>query len=169
MFLARTPQNLTYTRRPMPSDVRGVVHTLRLMRSIVHEYKAHPAIRQAAISILFLAPQKDDYQEVNTLFEYVRDDIRYVRDIHNIETLQTPDKTMEIGAGDCDDKVTLLCALLEAVGYPTQFIVAGYTSENAYEHVYCLTAIKGVPVALDATEPYPMGYTPPGAVALACE
>jgi transglutaminase-like putative cysteine protease len=71
--------------------------------------------------------------------------------------------------GDCDDQVVLLATLLEAVGYPTRFVVSGYNDPGQFEHVYLQAWLNDQWVNMDPTEQHPMGWAAPGAVALGAE
>lgn len=126
-------------------------------------------IRQAATSIVFLTPEKNEHAEVDALYSWVRDHVRYVRDIHEVETLSTPERTLQGRIGDCDDQATLLASLLEAVGYPTRFVVAGYYEHGSVEHVYLQAFAGGDWIDLDPTEKQCMGWAPPGPVSLYIE
>ena len=148
------------------NGLRGVLQTLGVMRSMVNDAKVDPLIRQRATDIVFVTPSKDAWAEAEALFEFVRDRIRYTRDVHGVETLSTPQKKLEAGLGDCDDQSTLLAALLESVGYPTRFVVAGYSGPTP-EHVYLQVLLgdpdsgDGVWVDCDPTESGPLGWAPP--------
>jgi len=139
------------------------------MRRLVREYRKHPDIRQAATTAVFLTPERDELSEVRALFLYVRDGIRYVRDVHEVETLSSPDKTLAGMVGDCDDQSTLLASLLEAIGYPTRFVVAGYSAPGELEHVYLQAFAQGEWIDMDPTESWPMGYAPPDPVTVMIE
>jgi len=171
MMLAPSPNLIAETPFRYADGVPGVYQTLGIMRAMVRAYKTDPTIRQAATSAVFLSPEKDDLHEVETLFNLVRDNIRYVRDICDVETLSTPDVTLQGRIGDCDDKTVLLCSLLEAIGYKTRFVIAGYYTPSNYEHVYCqvFVPVLGDWVSCDATERGPLGYEPPNPVAYAVE
>jgi len=158
MMLAPTP-TLTGVVIGIPNGRAGVAATLQAMRELVNRSKVDPQIRQAAQSIIFLQPEKDYLAEAEAVFNFVRDTIRYTRDVHMVETLQTPAITLATRQGDCDDQATLLAAMLESVGIPTRFVVAGYNSHD-FEHVY-LQAWCGGWIGMDATEHEPMGWEPP--------
>lgn len=136
------------------------MHTIRVMRSLVENAKHSAPIIDAAVSIIYLTPQKDQLAEACAIFDYVRDSIRYVRDVFGTETLADPRTTLLRKVGDCDDQSTLLAALLEAVGYRTRFVVAGYSSTN-YEHVYVQVFVRGQWFNCDPTEDKPFGWAPP--------
>jgi len=167
MFIAPTPQ-LTGCLTRYAAGIPGVRQTIAAMRALVNKYKVDLGIRQAATSTIFLTPERDELAEVRALFLLVRDSVRYVRDIHNVETLMSPDKTLASRLGDCDDQVTLLATLCEAVGYPTRFVVAAYSMPSEYEHVY-MQVQAGQWIDADPTEPHALGWAPPDPVSLMVE
>lgn len=130
------------------------------MTRLVREYKAHPDVRDTAIELTSDLLQKDYYGEVQRLFQFVQHEIRYMQDVTDIETLQTPEVTLQNRVGDCDDKATLLAALLESIGHPTRFQAVGF-APGEVSHVFVETRIGTRWIALDATEPNPMGWQPP--------
>ena len=144
----------------LPPDAAGTRETLVLMRQLVQRYKKDSMIRDTALSLIQGLPQRDWTGEVRALFEYVRDRIRYARDVNRVETLQTPPVTMEVEAGDCDDKSTLLASLLESVGHPSRFVAVGYKAPGAYSHVYVESKIGENWVSLDPTADKPFGWSP---------
>lgn len=167
MLTAPTP-HLSGNIVHISNGTAGIYQTLAAMRRMVNQCKTDFTIRQAATSLVFLTPEKDEISEVRAIFEFVRDRIRYTKDIHGVETLSTPDKTLAGMVGDCDDQTTLLASLLEAVGYPTRFVIAGYNGPD-YEHVYLQAWVGGQWIGLDPTEPYPMGWEPPAPTVIAYE
>lgn len=144
----------------LPPGEQGTSATLQLMKRLTNQFKRSPAIRETALSLIGDLRPKDWRGEVNALFTYVRDHIRYTRDVRGLETLQIPTVTMDLSAGDCDDKSTLLASLLESVGHPTRFVAVGYTVPGAYSHVYVETKMGQRWVPLDATMPHPLGWSP---------
>lgn len=155
---------ITTTAAHISNGMRGIFQTIALMRSLVAEGRRDPVIRSAAISIIFLTPEKNQRAEIEACFNFVRDSVRYVRDIHDVETLATARKTLETMIGDCDDQSVLLASMLESIGYPTRFIVAGYMSADMVEHVFIEVQCDGQWIACDATEQEPMGWAPPNCV-----
>lgn len=131
------------------------------MRDLVNRYKRHDAVRSAALDLVRSLPPKDYAREVNAIFTFVRDRIRYTKDVNGVETVQTPPATLELEAGDCDDKATLLAAMLESVGHPTRFVAVGYTGPDTFQHVYVETYVGRRWVPLDATMTgAPVGWQP---------
>lgn len=147
----------------------GVLQTLAHMRRLVREYRTHPDIRRAATSILFLTPDRYGIARPVALFEWVREHVRYVPDVLDVETLASPVITLRSMFGDCDDQATLLATLFEAVGYPTRFVVAAYSDPSVMEHVYLQVAVDGQWFDCDPTEPLPFGIAPPDPLAVYIE
>ena len=159
---------LSGVRAAMPSGDSGVFATVRKMRALVNQYKTDMNIRGCALHLLYLIPQKFDCAECESIFDFVRDNIRYTKDVLNIETLSTPVVTLQTRQGDCDDKSTLLAALLESAGYQTRFVVASYVSGD-FEHVYVQVCCDGEWITCDTTENYPFGWEPPAPIRLSIE
>lgn len=149
------PHNLSN----IPRGLGGVRATLSMMSKLVNYSKKNPAIREAALNIVRDLPQKDYKNEVVKIHAFVRDHIRYVKDVKGVETLQYPLNTLEIGQGDCDDKSTLAASLLESIGHPTRFIAVGFRP-NSCSHVYLQTKIGQKWVGFETTEPVPLGWEP---------
>jgi transglutaminase-like putative cysteine protease len=160
---------LDYSRPSMlgslPPGAAGTRVTLQMMRNLVHEGRRSDRVRSTAISLTNTLAPKDWSGEVRALFAFVRDNIRYVRDIHDVETLQTAEATLDLEAGDCDDKAVLLSALLESIGHPTRFVAVGYFRRDHYEHVYVETRMGAGWIALDATMDVEAGWSPRPSVA----
>ncbi len=151
----------TATLGKIPAGDAGTRATLQIMSRLVREWKKHYPIRQLALNLVRSADQKDWMAEVERLHRYVRDRIRYVRDITQVETLATPMRVLQIGQGDCDDKATLLATLLESIGHPTRFVAVAVNGRPAYCHVYVETRARTGWIPLETTEPWPAGVKVP--------
>lgn len=156
-----TPASPTRHRLiPQMAGLGGIRQTLTLMRQLTAHYKTDPTIRELALRLTRNLPQKDFYGEARELWAFVKHNIRYTLDVNGVETIQTPLKTLEYGAGDCDDKALLLAALLESIGHETRFKAVGFHS-GLINHVLLETNIRGKWLAMETTEPVPLGWTPP--------
>jgi len=93
----------------IPGGDKGTRETLERMRTIVirsmKDRKWGAYFRGLAIKITNEAGcrTKDFKCEAKSLFEWVRDNVKWIRDIRGFETLQYPYRTLAFGAGDCDD------------------------------------------------------------------
>lgn len=159
------PANLRGTVLAIRDGADGIYDTLRVMREFVETAKLDPNMRARVAQLLLMTPEKDQLREVVTIFEFARDRIRYMQDVAGVETVSSPQQTMAIGAGDCDDKAVLLATMLEIAGYPSKFIATGYSVPGVFEHVYVAAQLKdGAWIPLDATEKVPVGWEAPFAV-----
>jgi transglutaminase-like putative cysteine protease len=143
---------------------KAAYQTVELMRDFVYKATADPAIRELAVAIVSDCPPKDYDCELKTIFETIQNCIRYTRDPFLAEGVQSPQRTILLGGGDCDDMVQVLAALLSSVGFgPMRFVLAACDpkSPDVFSHVYLEVFHKGQWVALDPTEPYPPGWRPP--------
>lgn len=138
--------------------------TLKHMRKFVWEGMRLPAVRDQANLILEGVPGKAWRWQMHQLFNWVRDNITYRLDPNGLETVQRADITLELGYGDCDDFCVLLSTLLECCGYWTAFRALGFDQPGEFSHVIVVAQMPGETplIALDATEPQPMGWSPPG-------
>ena len=144
----------------LPNGASGTHTTLKIMTDLVRRFKIDPLMRDAAISLTAGLRPKDRVGEVQALYEYVRDRIRYIRDVAGVETIQIPAVTMELEAGDCDDKSVLLATMLESIGHPTRFVATGYRAPQSFSHVYVETLLNDAWIPLDATTDKPFGWEP---------
>ncbi|HEY6018365.1 MAG TPA: transglutaminase-like domain-containing protein [Candidatus Paceibacterota bacterium] len=159
MEIPYSPEQTRSTLQALPDGVAGTRETLRLMVEMARKGKRTLAVRRLAQQILVDVPQKAWIAEVRSIQAYVRDHVRYTMDIRDIETLQTPEKTIEFNQGDCDDKSILVASLLESVNHPARFIAVGQ-EPNAYEHVYVETRIANHWIPVETTEPVGLGWQP---------
>ena len=135
----------------IPSGAQGTLTTLKTMRRIVREAKKSLTIRVLALKIARSAGSKQFAKEAKLIQQWVKNNIAYRRDIRGVETLSTPDKTLEFRAGDCDDQSILVASLLESIGHPTRFVAVGFIP-GKYSHVLTETLLGTKWVALETTE-----------------
>lgn len=148
----------------IPSGAAGVRATLMLMRELARRYRADPAIRERAASLVQHLPQKSWLAEVKALHAFVRDGIRYLKDTNGVEVVQTPVVTLAVEHGDCDDKATLLATFLEAIGHPARYVAVGF-EPGRYSHVYVETKVGPKWIPLETTaDGYEPGMAPLRAV-----
>lgn len=157
------------TRGNLAGGDLGVAQTLDIMRGLVHRGSRELEVRAAAIEAIRASGVRphDHEGETRALFRFVRDRIHFVNDVAGVETLQGPRATLSIGAGDCDDKATLLASLLGAVGIPSSFrvVAANRRSPGRFSHVYVVAHLGRRNIPLDPTySRTPPGWQIPGAL-----
>lgn len=134
----------------------GTRQTLEIMRGLVRQGRSDVRVRETAVQIVRGAgiPGHDFARELATLFAFVRDRIRFTRDPVGVELLQGARYTLERGAGDCDDKATLLAALLESIGHPAELrfrAIGVRPGSPQFSHVYVVARLGGREIPLDPT------------------
>jgi len=125
----------TATLVSIPGGLAGVRATLEHMVSIVRTFKTDLNVRNTAGQLVSGCGDKDYRCELSTLQRFVRDRIRYVRDVDGVETLQTPVQTLKLGFGDCDDKAMLLAALAASIGFSVRFCAIAVRDAPDFSHV----------------------------------
>lgn len=141
---------VTYQLSFISGGRSGVRATLAAMSKIVKQYKKTREIRELALSIVANVPAKNWLAEVNAIYQFVKHNIRYVKDIKGVETLHSPIQLLRLRQGDCDDMSILSACLLEALGHPTRFCAVGINGGN-FSHVFAQTKVAGKWVTLECT------------------
>jgi transglutaminase-like putative cysteine protease len=159
----RTAPRISISR--VPAGYRGTRTTVDYMVRLIRDGAKDFCVRQTAIDILFdrgIAP-KDYLGEIRALFEWVKANIRYTRDIHHVELLHSPRRMLQLQAGDCDDMTILLSSMLKAVGHPVRLTLAGFNPRrrSLFTHVYLEVLCRSRWIPLDPTVDKPMGWAPP--------
>ncbi len=119
-------------------------------------------VRNQALAIVKGVPARDFRGEVEAVWEWMRDNIRFVRDIRGVETVAVPWRTLELGQGDCDDVSVLTNSLLESLSFQTRFRAVGFRP-GELSHVYPEVKLGKWWVPLETTVPGAyIGWYPPG-------
>jgi hypothetical protein len=157
----------------VPKGRQGTLVTARLIAQMIRAGAKDFYVRQKAIQIFraYRVHPKDRFGEVGALFDFVRRNIRYTRDIFRVELLHSARRMLELRAGDCDDMTILLGSMLVATGHPVRLILAGFRRDkpHAYSHIYPEVNVRGRWIAIDATVDHPMGWAPPAIWKCVCE
>ncbi|WP_457642643.1 transglutaminase-like domain-containing protein [Persephonella sp.] len=133
--------------------INNIQEEILLLTAIVNQHKTKPFYRQLATQIINSFPcQHKNYDcYVFAIAKWVRENIKYIKDITGYETLQTPDNTLKIGGGDCDDHAILVATLLQSIGIKATFKIVG--EKGRYKHIYVIaTTPKGKKWVIDTTE-----------------
>jgi transglutaminase-like putative cysteine protease len=115
----------------------GTARTVTYMRAAATgiDGAKNPHVRQLAIALARGLDARDYSGQVAALFNYVKNNIEFRGEYE--ETLQTPIVTLQMRAGDCDDKVTLLASLLLSLGFQVRPVtVAADPLSTDFSHVY---------------------------------
>jgi len=176
------PYRLSY----IPSGDAGVRATLNVMVAIVIAYRKSPLVRMWAQGLAGDCENRDRVCQVSQVQATVRDTIKYLPDVRDVETIQTPDYTLRMGSGDCDDQSVLVACALESIGFETRFCAIARHG-GPFSHVSSQvrlgktwvnleTILPGLPAdwcdpagnCYPAGSPVPIGWFPPDVTAVKC-
>lgn len=172
VFDSRVPRNdavILDSRAPvaklmgLPSGPAAIVKTLKIMADLARAAERSPTqYARAKANEIYRAAgirPRQYTQEARALQSWVQNNIRYVRDPVNVELVQSPEVTLKLLTGDCDDQATLLAAMLTATGHPSQFVAVGMNGAP-FSHVLVETKIADKWVPAETILKKPLGWYP---------
>lgn len=149
----------------------GTTETVSLMQQLAVTGSRDRLVQTTARGIIQQSGATNVRDAVLALFHWVRDRVLFAADPIGLERIQAPWVTLARRSGDCDDKSTLLAAMIRAAGLrvPLSFRVIA-TDRRAplqFSHVYVI--VRGTrPLALDPTHAgTPAGWQVPDPFRLA--
>jgi len=142
-------------RMSMPGGDRGTEFTVAKIRELVHQGMTDQLINRQAMAIVHAAGVQafDFVGEIRVVFDWVRRNIRFFKDIDGVETLRTAREILTIRGGDCDDiNAVLLPSLLLTIGHSVRLVTISSDADapGVFSHIYCEVEIGGQWVPLDA-------------------
>ena len=119
---------------------------MEILRKIVVQYERDQRLVALTVKILRAAKvEPRDYRgQAAALLKWVQDRVYYVNE--RGERLQTPDYTMQVMFGDCDDLAILLAALCSCIRLPYRFVLSGQQGDRKARW------IEGTELPLDAID-----------------
>ena len=123
------------------SGEKGIKEVLIKMKDLIISSDNSRVVKQKAISIIKNVRPDDEYSQIDRIFQWVKDNVKYVRDISGVEELTAPQQILiSLNKGiidfssDCDDMAMLLSALLRSVGFKTRLEIVALKSDKEYDH-----------------------------------
>jgi hypothetical protein len=140
---------------PLADGDRGTAQTIARIRKLVHQGMTDQFVNRSAIQIVRGAgiQQFDFVGEVKAIYEWVKSNIRFTKDIAGIETLRTAREILLVRAGDCDDiNSILLSSLLATIGHDVRLVTISSDPEapRVFSHIYIEVEMGGQWVPLDS-------------------
>ena len=133
----------------------------RYARMLVELGKRDPKVRDLAVAVTRGCRSKEYLCEARTLHDYVREHVRYVKDIARVERFATPQRTLFMEkAGDCDDSSIALSALLESIGHETGLILIDPDLTGKFTHVISRVRIGNKWYWMETIKNVPFNWTP---------
>lgn len=152
---------MRYRLAEIPPGELGTDRTVDQIKTFIQASLRSTKVRLLALTILRTSgvSARDGLAVAQLLTDWVRRHIRFVPDPRGVETVQSPEITLKLQAGDCDDHVGLVSALLESVGIKTRMKVIG-VDRDSFEHIFVEALVGGQWRPFDST--LPLGVTPRG-------
>lgn len=139
----------------------GIYETVDLLIQLKNKFKANGQIRNFTIKLL--PKTGNDFDYAKSIYNFIKDNIRYISDVYKIETIQTPILTLLNKGGDCDDISLLASAMLESIGIKTNYVIASYSPDQSFSHIYIIVSFHdGKKLYFDGTAKKFIGYERPG-------
>lgn len=134
----------THSQYEIPEGVKGTSATIAMMRKLVTNAKRRGEVRELIGKILNPSncsrpcDSKNYFCYAKAAYEWVRDNILYVYDPHQVEFLESASFLLKSKVGDCDSMDTLLASIFESMGFQTQFVtvMADASRPDEFSHVY---------------------------------
>ncbi len=135
-----------------PIEFYGYTKAAGILREMITEAANDPAVIRKAIELVRPVDGGSFVDEAKALFQYVRDQIRYTNDVSGEDIYRTPQLTMDLRAGDCNNKVALGCSLAKAIGFPTRMVFV-FSNPEGQGHDFPFHVYYQVNVAKDSENP----------------
>jgi len=150
------------------SNVRDRV---RVMFLSVAKSIRDPLARTILADCVRDCPERDEWCEVQAIYWYFRNHLRYTGDTREIDTYHTLRRSVELGIADCDCYTIALMSVLISGGYRAGAKTISQDGKS-FNHVYAVVELPKETnefsrriIGLDGTvsEAYP-GWEPPGSM-----
>ncbi len=77
----------------------------------------------------------DLYTTAEKIWNYIHNQLRYVKDEYGKEQIRTPQRTLVDGQGDCEDFAILAASILKALGYDPYFYIVSFDGLG-WQHIF---------------------------------
>ena len=153
---------MRFSLQDIPAGEAGTDATVQRLVELVESSGRRPDLRLVALQIIRSAgiSGRDKRRVAAAIHNFVKSRVKYVNDPIAVETVQQPEITLRLGAGDCDDQAALVAGLARAVGIPARFAVIGQ-DRDSFAHIFPELLIDGNWISADTTSPRAFGSPPP--------
>jgi len=141
----------------LSNDYEGLKKKIDIIAGVMKKGSENMRIRTLALSARKGAQDFNYREELELIYDYVCKNISYVRDTYKIEVIHDAEKVLDFEAGDCDDFVILLGALLLSIGWTVRIVICG-REKNSFSHIYlqCWEPVERKWITADASMKYPL-------------
>ena len=117
----------------LPDGHQGTIRTLEAMRYLCRKDYLSCVIQHCVWGTITEGRQRG-WSDVDALFFFARDRIRYVEEPPGVEKVADFERTTQSLSGVCDDKAVWLATALLAINTPVRFVIQSYG--RTWDHVY---------------------------------
>jgi hypothetical protein len=138
-----------------PGDA-GIRQTVDVIRKLVDDGVKDPHVNALAIRLARRVPRFDRMAQAQAIYEYVLENIWFVDDPVQKETVRPARVVLQVGGGDCDDiNGVLLPSLLGTIGIATRLVTVASDPRDPtqFSHIYAEADIDGEWIPIDAARP----------------
>jgi len=114
---------------------------LQILDSLGQQFARMPIIRESAVRIVGRASDNDTSEQLRTILEFIRNNVKYVRDPSGSEYVISPLRMLQqiasggYSQGDCDDHVLLFNSLVGSLGFAVRPVGVHLYSQSVFDHV----------------------------------
>jgi Transglutaminase-like superfamily len=130
--------------------------TIAAIRGLVDQGKKSVWINRQAIAIVWNTPNFSETDKARAIFDWVRQNTRFIPMIRNVQTLRAADEILRVRGGDCANlNAVLIPSLLETIGIPARLVTVAADPDDRGEftHVYAEAFVDGQWVPMDVARP----------------
>jgi transglutaminase-like putative cysteine protease len=114
----------------------------------------NPQVLAIARRVTSHCPGRDGMCELQAIYQFVVQNVRYTGDISKVDTFAGPLRVLQMGGGDCDEHSLVNAALAMANGFDAKVRITSNRGQT-WDHIYCMVGFpKGRTsswIALDST------------------
>ena len=129
----------------------------RELKRLKEEGCRSPEVRSLALEII-----RNSESRVESIFDFVKQNVRYVPDPNQTELFIHPKRMVSLyrqgsAAGDCDDHSLFTASLLCSIGHETRILILDIQGEG-YDHAIAQVFTDNNWLNLDTTSKFPLGW-----------
>jgi len=153
--------DLTVTKKSISDDAKhNLNERMHYILDLIRRYSTDAYVYELASALIKIADirmrndgfnpaaapmSKQEEYRLEVLFDFTKENVRYVHDIGGVDTFQSPPRTIAYGRGDCDDMAILIMAVAIAMGFERARVLAKVIQTQGnpdYNHIYPIIGVR---------------------------
>ena len=123
-------------------EVKTEKDRIQILANLIEEGSRSPKIRETALAIVKNCASRDYLCELKSIFKWLKENIRFVGDIKDIDTYHTAERVLNLRQADCDDSLILGASLCASIGYPILIKIISQDKNEPFHHIYFLAGVS---------------------------